>query len=161
MRLDGAGFKLNPCHRLVLSVLRNSLDSVSDFSDPDPQNYPFFIFFKSMLFFFSYLFVCMWTICVYVCVHRRPWMPKDSCVCSIGLFHGHMSSGELWSPSLHSFASLASSLTCLYLFNFFVSLIEVKTSCNTKSVLKCPIWCLCTNLVPKHLYCPKKIALPL
>lgn len=43
MRLDGAGFKLDPCHSLVLSVLRNSLDSISDFSDPDPQNSPFSI----------------------------------------------------------------------------------------------------------------------
>lgn len=75
MRLDGTGFKLNPCHRLVLSVLRNSLDSISNFSDPDPQNYPFFIFLKSMFiyiyFFFTYLCACGQFVCMCVCTGDR------------------------------------------------------------------------------------------
>lgn len=65
----------------------------------------------------------MCTICVYVCVHMLPWTSKDSYVSLIGLFHGHMSPGELWSPSLHSKDFLPGEP---HPWPVFISLIEVK-----------------------------------
>lgn len=80
MRLDSAGFKLNPCHSLVLSVLRNSMDSISDFSDPDPQNSSFFIFLKVCFNFFLPICVHVDNLCVYVCAQATVDAKGQLCV---------------------------------------------------------------------------------